>query len=610
MSDLIKLLPDHVANQIAAGEVVQRPASVVKELLENAIDAGATHIQLNIVDSGKTLIQVIDNGKGMSMTDARMAFERHATSKISNADDLFRLTTKGFRGEALASVAAVAAVTLKTKGKNDDLGTSIQIEGSKVIQQVPVVTTQGTMISVRNLFFNIPARRKFLKSDQVELRNITDEFHRVALVHPNISFVYSHNKSELFNLPVSNYRQRIVNLMGARINEQLVPVEEETDIVTIKGFIGKPQYARKTKGMQFFFVNNRFIKHSYLNHAVMSAYEGMLKDRTNPSYYLFLTVPMDSVDINIHPTKTEVKFDNEHDLYAIVRASVKHALGQYSIDAIDFNKEQQYEVPYEYAKKIDTSVPRIEVNPDFNPFNDDVTTSKKNTRITDYHKSDNAHWESLYAGLESESTLVDQSKEDGEQQEFFETSTSQKSIFQLQRKYIVSPLSSGLLVIHQHRAHMRILYERLLKEITMQPGVSQQLLFPLRLNIPAVGVQVLEDVKEQLENTGFVFKTLKDNVVELEALPIYIKENQVSDILESVIKGVQLEIPDNGFSQTDHLATMLASSMAIKTGELLNLEQMEQLVDELFACKDSEMTPQQQKVFINLSGDSLNQKFN
>ncbi|GAK94452.1 DNA mismatch repair protein MutL [Nonlabens ulvanivorans] len=303
MSDIIRLLPDHVANQIAAGEVVQRPASVVKELLENAIDAGATQISLIVKDAGKTLIQVIDDGKGMSMTDARMAFERHATSKITNANDLFDLHTKGFRGEALASVAAIAHVSLKTKREDDDLGTILEIEGSKVVNQEPVVTTKGTMISVRNLFYNVPARRKFLKSDNVELRNITDEFHRVAMAHPQVGLKFSSNDTELFNLPISNYRQRIVNIMGAKTNEKLVPVEEETELVKISGFVGKPEFARKTKGLQYFFVNDRFIKHNYLHHAVTSAFEGLLKEKNNPTYFLFLDVPKDSVDINIHPTK-------------------------------------------------------------------------------------------------------------------------------------------------------------------------------------------------------------------------------------------------------------------------------------------------------------------
>lgn len=467
MSDIIKLLPDHVANQIAAGEVVQRPASVVKELLENAIDAGATNVQLIVKNAGKTLVQVIDNGKGMSMTDARMAFERHATSKISNADDLFNLHTKGFRGEALASVAAVSQVSVKSKREEDDLGTLLEIEGSKVTKQEPVVTSQGTMISVRNLFYNVPARRKFLKSDQVELRNITDEFHRVAMVHPEVAMSFTHNDNSLFNLVKSTHRQRIVGIMGGKTNEKLVPVEEETELMSIKGYIGKPEFARKTRGLQYFFVNGRFIKHNYLNHAVLSAFDGLLKEKANPAYFLYLTVPRDSVDINIHPTKTEVKFDDEHSLYAILRASVKHALGQFTINSIDFHQEKQYEVPYEVAKNKSSSSPRIEVNPDFNPFQQERSLSSSTNQQT-FQKPTAAPWESLYAGLEEDSKLIDESSKDQVTSSMFENhEVEQRNIFQLQRKFVISTLSSGLLVVNQQRAHERVLYEKLLRQLTV-----------------------------------------------------------------------------------------------------------------------------------------------
>jgi len=338
MSSIIQLLPDHVANQIAAGEVVQRPASVVKELLENAIDAGATDIKLICKDAGKTLIQVIDNGKGMSVTDARLCFERHATSKIRKAEDLFDLHTKGFRGEALASIAAIAHVELKTKQDQEELGTHIVIEGSKFTSQEPAVLPKGTSFSVKNLFFNIPARRNFLKSDVVELRHIIDDFQRVALAHANIHFTLYHNGSEVFNLPQSNLRQRIVNIFAGKTNEKLVPINETTDILSIQGFIGKPEFAKKNRGEQFFFVNDRFIKNGYLHHAIMSAYEGLLKDGSQPSYFLYLDVPPHTIDINIHPTKTEIKFDDEHALYAILRSATKHSLGQFNLPPVlDFD---------------------------------------------------------------------------------------------------------------------------------------------------------------------------------------------------------------------------------------------------------------------------------
>lgn len=615
MSDVIKLLPDHVANQIAAGEVVQRPASVVKELLENAIDAGATKVSLTIEDAGKSLIQVMDNGKGMSMTDARMAFERHATSKISQADDLFQLRTKGFRGEALASIVAVAQVSLKTARKEDELGTHIELEGSIIKSQEPVVTPQGTMISVRNLFFNIPARRKFLKSDNVELRNITDEFHRVAMIHADIAFTYTHNGSELFNLPATGLRQRIVNIMGNKVNEQLVPVTEDTELVKIHGFIGKPEYSRKTKGYQFFFVNDRYIKHSYFHHAVTSAFEGLLRDKHYPSYFLYLTVPTESVDINIHPTKTEVKFDNEHEMYAIIRATIKHALGQFTVDTIDFQKEPQYEVPYDLSRQTTPSAPKIEVNPDFNPFKEEsFDAARKTPSSQSFKKPVDPSWEALYTGLDEvspQSELIDETPSVPQQEELFEASTQEKQIFQLQRKFIVTPLQNGMLIIHQHRAHYRIVYEQLLQEITAQPGVSQQLLFPIMWELNAADRSVLSEIQTQLENTGFSFK-FTDHSVEVTGVPMLLNESEVLQTLQEVIEDQQSYHGDTSqsFSQADRLATCLSKNMAIRSGVTLSRKQMEQLTDQLFACKEPEITPDKRKVFIQMTGSQINSKFN
>ena len=361
MADIIQLLPDHVANQIAAGEVVQRPSSVVKELLENAIDANATIIKLIIKEAGKTLIQVIDNGEGMSVTDARLSFERHATSKIKAAEDLFNLHTKGFRGEALASIAAIAHVELKTKQEQDEVGTQLKIEGSEVTSQEVIVTPNGTSLSVKNLFYNIPARRNFLKSNTVETRHIIDEFHRVTLTHPNIEFSLYNNGSELFHLPVSNFRQRLVNTFGNKTNEKLVPVEEDTEVLKISGFVVKPEYARKTRGEQYFFVNNRFIKSSYLNHSVNSAFDGLLRPNTHASYFLNLTVDPKSIDINIHPTKTEIKFDDEHTLYALLRSAIKHSLGQFNIaPVLDFDRDNNLDTPYNYQQKV-AQKPNVEI---------------------------------------------------------------------------------------------------------------------------------------------------------------------------------------------------------------------------------------------------------
>ncbi|MDP5078125.1 MAG: DNA mismatch repair endonuclease MutL [Nonlabens sp.] len=609
MSEIIKLLPDHVANQIAAGEVVQRPASVVKELVENAVDAGATQITLSVKDAGKTLIQVIDNGKGMSMLDSRMAFERHATSKISVADDLFNLHTKGFRGEALASVAAIAHVSLKSKRDEDDLGTYIEIEGSKVVSQEPVVTPVGTIITVRNLFYNVPARRKFLKSDNVELRAITDEFHRVAMAHPQIGMRFLHNDHELFNLPGSSYRQRIVGIMGGKTNESLIPIEEETELLSITGFIGKPEFARKTKGLQYFFVNDRFIKHNYLHHAVTAAFEGLLRNDVNPTYFLYLTVPKDSVDINIHPTKTEVKFDDEHNLYAILRASVKHALGQFHFNALDFEKEPEYEVPYDVATGTIKS-PRIEVNRAFNPFDTDTESTERSTNhVPTYRAPQQQAWEALYTGLDEESHMQQEPEYIPTANLFENEQTQRTSLFQLQRKFIISPMASGLLVVNQNRAHERILYEQLLKQLTIQNGVSQQLLFPLTLHYAVEEVRALKNIQELLESTGFIFKSLENNLVEIEGLPLDLKESAVSGLLEAVIKHEQQDLPAHGISPVERLAAIMVANMAIKTGEQLQPEAMQHMVDMLFACKEPALSPAGKKVFINITGDNLQSKF-
>jgi DNA mismatch repair protein MutL len=610
MSDVIRLLPDHVANQIAAGEVVQRPASVVKELLENSIDAGAVSISLIVKDAGKTLIQVIDDGKGMSSTDTRMAFERHATSKISTADELFQLSTKGFRGEALASIAAVAHVQVKSRREQDDLGTNIQIEASKVKSQEPVVTPIGTMISVRNLFYNVPARRKFLKSDNVELRNVTNEFHRVAMAHPQVSLNFTHNDSELFRLPAGTYRQRIVNIMGNRVDDKLVPIKESTDLVEIHGYVGKPEFARKTRGLQYFFVNDRFIKHSYLHHAVVSAFEGLLPAKANPSYFIYLSVPRDSVDINIHPTKTEVKFEDEHSLYAIIRASVKHALGQFTVDAIDFQKDTELEVPYSKTRQ-EARMPKIEVDPDFNPFTETKSASHSNHHHT---RSDQpaGSWQALYTDLEKSSTLIDQTVDssNNDPELFDDNQIASANIFQLQRKFIISTLQSGLLVINQNRAHQRILHEQLLRQLTVQNGVSQQLLFPIRLNRPQEEVAIIAQLQSELENIGFLFNTLDQNVIEIEGLPLDLKEADVDSVLDTVVRFEQEDLPQNKQLHLERLASRLAQGMAIKNGESLNMRQMQQLIDELFACKEPELSPTGKKVFINLSGDSLDSKFN
>ncbi len=621
MADIIQLLPDHVANQIAAGEVVQRPASVVKELLENAIDAGASTIKLIIKDAGKTLIQVIDDGKGMSITDARLSFERHATSKIRNAEDLFQLHTKGFRGEALASIAAIAHVELKTKQERDDVGTAIVIEGSNVASQDVVVTPKGTSVSVKNLFYNIPARRNFLKSNAVELRHIIDEFHRVALAHCDISFALYNNGSEAFNLPVSNYRQRIVNIFGNKTNEKLVPVEEDTEVLKISGFVGKPEYAKKTRGEQYFFVNNRFIKSAYLNHAIASAFDGLLKSGTHASYFLNLTVDPQTIDINIHPTKTEIKFDDEHTLYALLRSAVKHSLGQFNIaPVLDFERDSSLDTPYNLSDK-QTNVPTIEIDRSFNPFKDDAepVKTKSYSSGNTFKKEPATNWESLYVGLESKSN---DAVETDFSEVHFESEETTGSIFedgkevektnttyQLHNKYIVSTIKSGMLLIDQHRAHQRILYEDFLKNMTIKEAMSQQLLFPLQLHFSVQEIQILQQLKEDLEHTGFVFSNVLEESVEITGVPVSVPESEVSIILEQLISDVENEVPDAHFSATDLLAKSMAKSLAIKTGQSLQKDEQEHLVNKLFACKEPNVTPTNKTTFITMSVDELDKKF-
>tara|TARA_B110000046_G_scaffold185658_1_gene228385 strand:+ start:1768 stop:3600 length:1833 start_codon:yes stop_codon:yes gene_type:complete len=610
MADIIQLLPDHVANQIAAGEVVQRPASVVKELLENAIDAGATTVKLLVKNAGKTLIQVIDDGKGMSVTDARLSFERHATSKIKVADDLFNLHTKGFRGEALASIAAIAHVEMKTKQASDELGTLLSVEGSVFTSQEVIATPNGSSIAVKNLFFNIPARRNFLKSDIVELRHIIDEFHRVVLAHPLISFSMYHNGSDLFNLLKGNFRQRIVSTFGGKTNEKLVPVEETTEVLTISGFVGKPEYSKKSRGEQFFFVNNRFIKSPYLNHAISAAFEGVLQPGKHPSYFLNLEVNPKSIDINIHPTKTEIKFDDEQTIYAILRAAVKHSLGQFSIaPVLDFDRDKNLDTPYGFEGG-QTIHPKVEVDRTFNPF------SNPNQSPPSYSKPAGDAWEGLYVGLESKSNSDSFSQVNYESDEMtssiFDDTTEQKThkTFQLHNKYIINTIKSGMLVIDQNRAHERILYEEFLRKTTVNEAVSQQLLFPLELKFSKSDNTILKELQQALETTGFVFSSFTDESIELTGVPVGVKESEVHIVFEQLIHDIEHEVPDVNFSVSDLLSKSLAKSLAIKNGKKLEREEQEHIINTLFSCKEPSISPSNKTVFTTLKVEELDKKFN
>lgn len=614
MADIIRLLPDHVANQIAAGEVVQRPASVVKELLENAIDANASEIKLIVKDGGKTLIQVVDNGIGMSGTDARLSFERHATSKIQKAEDLFNLSTKGFRGEALASIAAIAHVEMMTRTADDEIGTHIKIEGSKVVSQEVAVVPKGTSMLVKNLFFNIPARRNFLKSDQVESRHITDEFHRVALAHPQISFCFYNNGGELFNLPGNDFRKRIVHIFGRKSNEKLVPVAEETQVVKISGFIQKPEFAKKSRGEQFFFANNRFIKSPYLHHAILGAFDGLIRPGTHPGYFLCLDVDPASIDINIHPTKTEVKFDDEHTLYAILKSTVKHSLGQFNvIPALDFEQDQNLETPYDYKDK-EVNLPRVSVDAAFNPFQEGGATT---LRKGNYMKANSKGWENLYQGLET--SLEERVSSNME----FESETINGTIFsavndsldtvgttfQLRKKYIITTIKSGMVIINQSRAHQRILYENFLKNITIKEAVSQQLLFPLSLSFSLGEIEILKEIRENLCAVGFVFGNIDEDTVEVKGVPVVVTESEVQMVMEQLIADYQLEAAVDSFSQSDMLAKTLAKTLSVKTGEVLDEKSQTVLVNNLFACKETTLSPFNKRTYVTITENDLDRKF-
>lgn len=594
MSSRISLLPDHVANQIAAGEVIQRPGSVVKELLENAVDAGANSIQLIIKDAGKTLTQVIDNGMGMNSTDIRLAFERHATSKIKVAEDLFELSTKGFRGEALASIAAIAHVETHTKTEEDEVSHCLKIEGSKVVEQTISTQPKGTSIAVKRLFYNIPARRNFLKSDTVELRHVIDEFHRVALAHPEIKFTFYNNGSEFFDLPIDSIRKRIASIFGTKWENQLVPVEEKTSLVTLHGYIVKPGFAKKTRGQQFFFVNRRFIKSSFLHHAVSSAFEGLIKPGLFPGYFLYLTVDPKSIDINIHPTKTEVKFEEEQNLYAIIKASVKHSLGVFQVTpSLDFDKDPSMDLPYSYKNKT-PNLPPIEVDSSFNPFKGEINRLPK--------KTDKAtQWESLFTESNTDPKIEDKVMP-------LLNVPQVSRVFQLFSKYIVCPLKSQLLLINQNRAHQRVLYERFLNEITNKKGQSQQLLFSQTLTLQPLQLEHYIRLHDIIDALGFKIK-LQGNILEISGAPISCPVEKVTEILETILDDLD-EISDSHFSQADQIAKKIAKTLAIRTGEILKQEEQQALIDDFFGCKETAVSPFNRQIFITLDKSEIDKKLN
>jgi DNA mismatch repair protein MutL len=599
MTDIIKLLPDSVANQIAAGEVIQRPASAVKELMENALDAGATQIDLVLRDAGKSLIQVIDNGSGMSETDARMSFERHATSKIRQADDLFAIRTMGFRGEALASIAAIAQMEMKTRRTTDELGTHIILEGSVLREQQLVSCKEGTVILVKNLFFNVPARRNFLKSNQAEMRHIFDEFYRISLINAETGFTLSHNDKEIYHLYPGNLKQRIVALFGNAYNQRLLPVEQKTDSVSVSGFIGKPEFARKTRGEQFFFVNNRYIKHPYLHHAVANAFQELLPKDSFPSYFLHLHVDPASIDINIHPTKTEVNFQETQLIYAIVHAAVKKSIGQHNLSPmLDFTSDQAIDIDFGEISKANREIrpPSVPINPEYNPFDQQRTKPDWQNKPGQQARGD---WRILYEDKaevteNKRETHVDQTDEAGPKEDTKIPGSTK--FMQLHQQYIITIVKSGLLIIDQHLAHWRILYEKFMKQLASATFDSQQELFPHPIELSAVDAEILNELKDELTLIGFNIEESGKNTFVINGTPAGFPKHDPAAMLERVLENFKHNHQDLHLDKKLNLARSMSVNLAIRSGKQLSELEMATMVDKLFACQVAEVAPDGRKI--------------
>lgn len=614
MSDIIQLLPDSVANQIAAGEVIQRPASVVKELVENALDSGADEITIHIKDAGKTLIKISDNGCGMSPTDARMAFERHATSKILSANDLFCIRTMGFRGEALASVAAIADVELRTKRTEDEVGTLLHIVGSEVKKQEPVACNNGTTLEIKNLFFNVPARRKFLKSNTTELKHIINEIQRIAIPNPEIQLSFFHNYSPLYELARTNYRKRIVDIFGKSINQSLVPVEEDTSLVKITGFTGQPKFARKTMGEQFFFVNKRYMRHPYFHKAVMQAYEKLLPADSYPSYFLFLDLDPGGIDINVHPTKTEIKFENDRAIWQIVHAAVRESLGKHNVvPSIDFDQSGSIDIPVADKRNSDGSFPEIKVDPDYNPFDQQKSSSAGNWSSGSFEKQDTKHWEDLYAGAGSERDAqpeISFGENTREETHRKEERYSGKKVLQLKQKYILTPVKSGLMVIDQKRAHERILFEKFMEVLKSDSVASQQQLFPQTIELNASDAALLKDILDDLLALGFDIREFGKNTFVVNGTPGVLDVASPEIIVEKLLEEYKNSPVDAHAKAKEQVAISLAKASALDYGTDLEQEEIDHLIDNLFACATPNYSPEGKKVLTIQPLDDIEKMFN
>ncbi|MBL6647984.1 MAG: DNA mismatch repair endonuclease MutL [Flavobacteriaceae bacterium] len=588
---IIKLLPENVANQIAAGEVVHRPSSVVKELLENSIDSGANLITLIIKDAGKTLIQVSDNGSGMSKEDLKICCLRHSTSKIKRSEDLYSLKTMGFRGEALSSISSVAQVSIVSRSNDkNSLGYELKIDGGSEKSFNEIVCNNGTSISVKNIFFNVPARRNFLKSDNVELRHVIDEFHRVAIINHNVSFVFINNKNEIFNLNKSIFKERIVRVFGRSTYQKLIPIKENTEIAQIKGFVFKPEYSRKTKSSQFFFINGRFIKSNRLHHAVKTAYKGLIQDDFHPSYFLKIDVPSDCIDVNIHPNKTEIKFDDDQSLYLILISSIKHSLGQFNIaPTIDFESNVNLNTPYEYKDSI-PKVPKVDVDRSFNPFQD--LNKTVNVKSSDF-SIDNLD--------NSTSNLIEVSDD------LSLSSFNILPVFQLNSKYIVTKNASGIIVINQKRAHQRILYEGFLKDLSNKTNPSQTLLFPIKLEFDTEEIRQLKTIESSLTHLGFKFSLFNSESIEVSGINPYLNQGHVKNLFQDFL--AYSEKDNLSHTLNDLIAKLLSKYSSVSSNEKINNKVLESLVNDLFACKDSNVCPFGKLIFKVISNEQVKSFF-
>ena len=583
MSDIIKILPTEVSNKIAAGEVIQRPASVVKELLENSIDADSTKIKLVVKDSGKTLIQVVDNGAGMTKNDMKMSFKTHATSKIKNIDDVFSITSMGFRGEALASISSISNVEMISKKKGTDKTNTISLGGDKVSTENVVFSEEGTSIKVRNLFYNVPARRNFLKSDFVELRHIIDSFTRIALSYPNIEFNLIHNEEELFYLKKSNLRRRISSIFGRKIDENLIPLEEKTSLAKISGFILKPQVSKKSRINQFLFVNNRYIKSQFLNHSINNAYDGLLRDGHYPGYFIFLDINPSKIDINVHPNKTEIKFEDEQNLYSIINSSVKHSLGVYQVTPVlDFEKEPSMELPYNSSKSL-IKEPSVEVDSSFNPFS-------KEKNIRDWEEMESKIEEGLFDKIDNNEEI------------------DSPKIFQVFNKYIITTTGSSVILVDQNLAHQRILYEQFLKSSVDNSSKSQKLIFPIEIDLTKKQEIILDEIKDIITSMGFKF-FVKKGVVIINGVPPIISDIPIEEIFEDLLNANNSYNIKESFSLSDLIAKKISKLLSIKTGKPLKLKEQQAIINQLFSCKEPKLSPFNKQIFVTLDKKDLDKIF-